>query len=123
MSEHKPMYVWSLKDAVNANERDLWRESYKENCDCARAIEKAIEKAYDYEKYSLADCAESIIKEYGFNRVNWVLANTVQQKKTDGRFSEEKQNMGKANIYISPTTMSVGISALTPLIRDSQTSS
>lgn len=85
------MYVWSLKDAVNANERDLWRESYKENCDCARAIEKAIEKAYDYEKYSLADCAEPIIKEYGFNRVNWVLANTVQQKKTDGRFSEENK--------------------------------
>lgn len=95
MSGHKPLYVWSLNDAVRNNERDLWRESYKENCDCARAIEKAIEKAYDYEKYSLADCAESIIKEYGFNRVNWVLANTVQQKKTDGRFSQENKDWAK----------------------------
>ena len=42
MSEHKSLYIYSLSEAVRSNEKDLWRESYKENCDCARAIEKTI---------------------------------------------------------------------------------
>ena len=42
MQNYKPLYLWSLEEAIRNNEKDLWRESYKENCDCARAIEKAI---------------------------------------------------------------------------------
>ena len=91
MSEHTPLYIWSLDYAERSNERGLWRESYKENCDCARAIEKAIHNAYDYQTYCLADCAKPIIEQYGFDRVNWVLANTVQQKMHDGRFSPDNK--------------------------------
>lgn len=91
MSEHKPLYIWSLEYAVRSNERDLWRDSYKENCDCARAIEKAINSAYDYQTSCLNDCAEPIVEQYGFDRVNWVLANTVQEKQNDGRFSQENK--------------------------------
>lgn len=91
MPEHKPIYEWSLDEAVRNNERELWRESQKENCDCARAIERAIADAYDYEKSHLNDCAKPVIEQYGFDRVNWVLANTVQEKKHDGRFSEDNK--------------------------------
>lgn len=91
MSEHKPIYEWSLDEAVRNNERELWRESHKENCDCARAIEKAIADAYDYENSHLNDCAKPIIERYGFDRVNWVLANTVQKKNHDGRISEDNK--------------------------------
>lgn len=91
MYEHKPLYTLSLTEAVRNNERDLWRESYKENCDCARTIEKAIAAAYEYEKSRLNDCAEPIIKQFGFNRVNWVLANTVKMKNYDGRFSQKNK--------------------------------
>lgn len=42
MPKRVPLYEWSLEDAVRNNERDLWRESYKENCVCARALETAI---------------------------------------------------------------------------------
>lgn len=91
MSEYKPLYLWSLEYAVRSNERDLWRESYKENCDCARAIEKAINSAYDFRNAHLKNCAEPIIEQYGFDRVNWVLANTVQEKMDDGRFSQENK--------------------------------
>lgn len=44
MQNYKPLYLWSLEEAIRNNEKDLWRESYKENCDCARTIEKAIMK-------------------------------------------------------------------------------
>lgn len=46
MAEHLSVYRWSLEDAKKHNEIDLWRESHKSNCDCARAIEKAINENY-----------------------------------------------------------------------------
>ncbi len=93
MSEHKPLYIWSLDYAVRSNERDLWRESYRENCDCARAIERAISE--NYQDNSLDDCVQPIIDRYGFDRVNWVLANTIQEKSDDGRFSQENKAWAK----------------------------
>lgn len=93
MSEYKSLYVYSLSKAVRNNERDLWRESYKENCDCARAIEKAIGE--NYLNNVLNDCVQPIIDKYGFNRVNWVLANTALQKKDDGRFSEDNKKWAR----------------------------
>ena len=33
MPEHKPLYLYSLKEAVRLGEKDLWRKSYRENCD------------------------------------------------------------------------------------------
>lgn len=94
MSEHKPLYIWSLDYAVRSNERDLWRESYRENCDCARAIERAINE--NYRDNCLNDCIQPIIERYGFDRVNWVLANTIQEKREDGRFSQENKAWAKS---------------------------
>lgn len=98
MPEHKPLYRWSLENAKHSNEIDLWRESHKENCDCARAIEKIIADNYDGRRLG-HNLAEQIIERYGFDRVNWVLANTVQRKKADGRFSRENKDWAK-RIYI-----------------------
>ena len=97
MPEHKPLYLWSLEDAVRHNERDEWRESYRENCDCARAIEQAIEE--NYHDNRLEDGTQGIIDRYGFDRVNWVLANTVQQNENDGRFSSDNKRWA-AQFYI-----------------------
>ena len=89
MAENKSLYPWSLSEAVSLGERDQWRESHRENCDCARAIERAI--ADNYYDNSLHDCVQPIIEQYGFNRVNWVLANTVMQHSQDGRIAEDNK--------------------------------
>ena len=39
-------YQYSLKYAVKYGEKDEWRESHKKNCECARAIEQAINENY-----------------------------------------------------------------------------
>ena len=93
MFEHKSLYIYSLSEAIRNNEKDLWRESYKENCDCARTIEKAI--ADNYHDNVLNDCVQPIIEKYGFDRLNWVLANTVLQNKEDGRFSEDNKRWAR----------------------------
>lgn len=88
------IYPYSLAYAIKYNERDLWRESYQLNCDCARAIEQAIAENYDGSR--LADgCEKDILGEYGFDRVNWVLANTIHEKEQDGRISRGNKEWAK----------------------------
>lgn len=96
MADHKPLYEWSLNEAIRNDERDLWRDSFKENCECARAIEDAISAGYNLETYCLEDRTDEIIKKYGFDRVNWVLANTVREKMADGRFSYKNKTWAKS---------------------------
>lgn len=73
------IYPYSLEYAIKYNEREQWRESYQANCDCARAIESAINENYD--GFRLADgCEKAVLGEYGLDRVNWVLANTIHKK-------------------------------------------
>ena len=93
MADHKPLYRWSLQDAVTHNEVQDWRDSYRENCDCARAIERAI--ADQYHDNILENGTKDIIDRYGFDRVNWVLANTLQEKAHDDRFSQDNKRWAK----------------------------
>ena len=93
MPEHKPLYLYSLKEAAEWDEKDEWRESHLENCDCARAIERAIDEHYDGQR--LNSCAQEIIDRYGFDRVNFVLAATVRQGTHDGRYSEDNKKWSK----------------------------
>ncbi len=98
MAEHKSLYLWPLAEAQKLGELDLWKESYKENCSCARDIERCIEEGFS-DNHLNTDGAKAIIDKYGFNRVNWVLANTIQRKDADGRFSQENKEWAKS-LYI-----------------------
>lgn len=98
MADHKLLYCWSMQDAIAHNEMQDWRDSYRENCDCARTIERAI--AEHYHDNILEDGTKDIIDRYGFDRVNWVLANTLQEKAHDGRFSRDNKTW--ANDFFIP---------------------
>lgn len=86
MREYKPLYIWSLEHAKECDETARWRESFWENCNCAKDIEQAIAGAY--KDNLMGDCAPAIIEKYGFERVNWVLSNSLQYIKGDGRISD-----------------------------------
>lgn len=88
------LYKFSLKDALKYGEERLWQESFKENCLCARAIEKAITENFDGR--TLAEgCIDPVIQEFGFNRVNYVLSNTLRQNPQGGRFSRDNRAWAK----------------------------
>lgn len=93
MDKYVPLYLFSLKEAKEYEEVDKWRKSHSANCDCARTIERAIRD--NYKNNVLEKCINDIVKAYGLDRVNWVLANTIQQNKTDGRFSEDNKKWAK----------------------------
>ena len=86
MSEHVQLYTGSIEEAKRQGEVELWRESYRENCSCARAIEEAIKKEFDGMTLN-SNCAKGVIEKFGFGRVNFVLANSLREKDWDLRFS------------------------------------
>lgn len=102
MDKIKPLYQWSRHEADSCRETDLWVESHKENIRCARAIETAINRNFDGKSLN-TDCAGSVIREFGYNRVMWVLAATLQEKQSDGRFSHDNKKWG-GGFYIPKDT-------------------
>lgn len=80
------LYTGSAAEAKRYDELDRWRESHRQNIACKKAIEEAIRNGFDGMHLS-PDCASGVIDAYGYKRIGWVLSNTIQQKKEDGRFS------------------------------------
>lgn len=98
MANKVPLYTGFREYARAHNEIPLWRESLNENIRCKHAIEDAIRQNFDG-RYLKPDCAEDVIQEFGFDRVEYVLANTLHQLKYDGRFSRSNKEWGE-NIEI-----------------------
>lgn len=90
MQNKLPVYPYGVKDAKKRGEILQWRESFRENCACAGAIEIAIRENFD--GMHLKDGAvEKAVGMYGYKRVEHVLANTVQELSYDGRFHPDNQ--------------------------------
>ena len=96
MAERRVLYPLSRKESQRLGEHELWLDSYQENCACARTIELAIKDAYAANRLN-AECARVVIKRYGFDRVNWVLAHTVQNGDYDTRFSKDQHSCHSAD--------------------------
>jgi hypothetical protein len=94
------VYPYSREEAKRLNQLPLWRDSHKENVACKDAIEEAIRRDFDG-MYLDKDCAESVLGKFGYHRVAYVLANSLQRKDYDGRFSRGNHDWAKQN-YIPP---------------------
>ena len=81
-----PVYRHTFDYAVAHGEEKQYRDSFHANVACKGAIEKAISQHY------ASNCMDTlaskqVVHEFGFDRTLYVLANTVQLKDWDGRFS------------------------------------
>ncbi len=81
-----PIYRQTGQYAREHGEREQYKASNLANIACRVAIEEAIRANFDGMNLK-AGAAEGVIREFGAERVQFVLANTVQQKEWDGRFS------------------------------------
>ena len=85
-----PVYRQTGMYAREHGELEQFRQSSVANIACRAAIEKAIAENFDGMRLR-ADAAEPVLSEFGAERVMFVLANTVQHKDWDGRFSRENK--------------------------------
>ena len=79
-SDFPYVYPNSRAEARRLGQTQMHEDSFRLNVDCARAIEQAIRDYFDEAGESLAeDCARSVLEQFGFKRVNFVLANSLKQ--------------------------------------------
>ena len=85
---------------------DLYRASRRANIACKEAIEASISEHYRDNRLD-RDAVPQVIEQFGYTRTLYVLANTVQQKDWDGRFSPANKTWAKT-VDIPPNPDSFG---------------
>jgi len=93
-AELVPIYLQNGEYARKHGELDAFRASYKLNVACRDAIENAIADNYRDNRLNAAG-AHGVIEQFGMERTMMVLANTVQHKDWDGRFSDSNKAWAK----------------------------
>lgn len=85
--EAAPRYPQTAQYAREHGELEQYRASRRMDTACKEAIEAAIRESFD--GMHLKDGATArVLEEFSAERVAYVLANTIQQKDWDGRFSQ-----------------------------------
>ncbi len=95
-----PLYLGSVEEAIEAGQLTIWRENFWTNVACRDAIEAEISKCYDG-AYLDTSCVGKVVEQFGQERVQFVLANTLRELDYDGRFSQRNMNWGQ-RINIPP---------------------
>ncbi|MBC5744892.1 DUF3849 domain-containing protein [Lachnospiraceae bacterium MD308] len=83
---YPPVYTHTLAYAMAHGKVDDHFESRKQNIDCKKAVETAIRENFDGLRLEKG-AVDSVLEEYGAERLTFILANTVQYLEHDGRFS------------------------------------
>jgi len=90
-----PIYSHTGAYAKEHGELDAYRASHREDMACKKMIEDVIRSNFDGMHLNKS-AAKLVLDEFGAERTVRVLANTVQQKNWDGRFSSENKAWAKA---------------------------
>ena len=89
-----PLYRHDAAYAREQGDLDLYRASRRANIACKEAIEASISEHYRDNRLD-RDAVPQVIEQFGYTRTLYVLANTVQQKEWDGRFSPANKSVGQ----------------------------
>ena len=107
-------------------EIERWRESKSANIACRDAVDKAVAENYDGAHLKTDKILDAVISDFGRERVELVLAATIQEKIHDGRFSNANKEWSK-NVpmidgdkcyMVSDRTHSVLLDALAKTFRE-----
>ena len=102
-----PVYRENFDYARECREVETYRISLQANIACKEAIEQAISQSYDGRRLAEGTAAK-VMKQFGAERVLYVLANTIQQKEWDGRFTYPNKEWAKM-VSIPPNMDSFGM--------------
>ena len=89
-----PIYTDSIETAHNNDELNEYRESLTANLYCKDAIQNSIRENFDGMHLN-TDFIANLYALYGEERMNYVLASTVQTSESDGRFNPDNKAWSK----------------------------
>ena len=90
-SEEPPVYRHTADYAMEHGELQEYNLSYQANEKCKEAIQEAISSHYDGNRLCVDAAVKEVLGKFGAERVQYLLANTVQRKSWDGRISPESK--------------------------------
>lgn len=86
-----PVYTHSAAYASEHGEMEQYHSSYQANLTCRESIEQAINTHYGNNRLDTAAAVQEVLEKFGPERMNFVLANTIQHKDADGRISHDNK--------------------------------
>ena len=89
-----PVYPFPASYAQEHGELEQYRASNRANIACKEAIEAAIREHY-HDNQLDSQAAAQVVNAFGLDRTLYILANTVQQKDWDARFSPGNKEWAK----------------------------
>ena len=90
-----PVYRETANYAYEAGELDAYRASRDANMACRDAIEAAISNNYSNNRLASESAVESVLEQFSPERVQYVLAGTIQQMDHDGRIHQSLKDWAK----------------------------
>lgn len=90
-----PLYKDDMMTAKENGEMADWRMSFKENCNCAKAIDKALNENYADNRLDTDKALDTVLAEYSAERVTHVLAAQVVNHDWDGRYHNDVKAWAK----------------------------
>ena len=102
-----PVYRQTGEYALEHGELDAYRDSYQENAACRDAIDEAVSSNYDCQTWTLdtKNAVRQVSGQFGFDRMLYVLAVSIQHRDSDGQISLENFRWAES-VHIIPDTVS-----------------
>ena len=90
-----PLYPHSAAYASEHGEMAQYNRSYQANSACKEAIEQTISAHYAENRLDTEAAVKDVLEKFGTERVQFILANTIQRKNHDGRISQDNKAWAK----------------------------
>ena len=90
-----PLYPHSAAYASEHGEMVQYNRSNQANSACKEAIEQAISAHYGENRLDTESAVRDVLEKFGPERVQFILANTIQHKDSDGRISRDNKAWAK----------------------------
>ena len=95
-TEKLPLYTKDYNEAKAAGETELFIANLNENRACARAIDNAINGNYSDNRLNSAAALESVMQNYGFDRIMHVVSARLYHNDWDRRITDDNTTWAKA---------------------------
>ena len=90
-----PVYPYSAAYASEHGEMAQYNLSYQANSACKEAIEQTISAHYAENRLDTEAAVKDVLEKFGAERVQFILANTIQHKNHDRRISRDNKTWAK----------------------------
>ena len=96
-----PVYPHSGLYARFSGELEQYRQSRQADKECRKAIDAVFDAAWDGMRLP-AEAGKSLMDRFGAERMSAVLADTIQQRRGDGRFSQKNRDWAQSVPMLVP---------------------